>query len=96
MQKKEGYVLLHTAEPEPYLRFSHLSHVRSPHAFVTTDAVKLREIGMNTDDHIGSIVVGLLAGIAPASCPEALRIHAPEDDTIFPPSTVSRHAFTMV
>jgi len=38
---------------------------RSPQALVTTDAVKLSPIGMLTVDHIGSTVVGLLAGIAP-------------------------------
>ena len=40
-------------------------HVAPPQALVTTEAVKLRPIGMLTVDHIGSTAVGLLAGIAP-------------------------------
>ena len=63
---------------------------------MTTVAVKFKAMGMDTLDHIGSTVVGLEAGIAPASWPEALRIQAPPLETIFPPSTVSRQAFTMV
>ena len=67
-----------------------------PQALVTTDAVKFKAMGMKTDDHMGSSVVGLDAGIAPASWPLAFRIHAPDEETIFPPSTVSKQAFTMV
>jgi hypothetical protein len=60
------------------------------------DAVKFNEMGMATFDHIGSTAVGFDAGMAPASWPDAFRIQHPPDETTFPPSTVSKHAFTMV
>ena len=50
----------------PSVILCHLpSHGFTPQALVTMEAVKLSPIGMLTVDHMGSTVVGLLAGIAP-------------------------------
>ena len=43
------------------------SFKETPQAFVTTDAVKFSAIGIFTDDHMGSTLDGLEAGIAPAN-----------------------------
>lgn len=63
---------------------------------MTTEAVKFKAIGIETLLHIGSRVPGFEDGIAPASWPDALRIQTPDDETIFPPSTESKHARVMV
>ena len=63
---------------------------------MTTEAVKFKAMGMETEDHMGSTLAGLEDGTEPASCPEAFLIHTPELLTIFEPSTETNAERTMV